>query len=169
MRIFTVRSKALREPIAWLFCLLLLSPSVASAQNTDRVAALSKQAMTAFTAGRHDRAVKLYLKAFALDDDAALLYNIAFIREKRQKLDEAREFYKRVTTSARATPELKVLAYQRLELLEKAKPVALLGAAAPTGLPKTAIATLDTGGAIAAVSPKARRAELRAGKKRVGR
>ncbi|MEZ4474884.1 MAG: hypothetical protein R3F60_29665 [bacterium] len=101
---------------------------------------LSRKAKEAFDAGRLDDAVRTYQSAFEIDADPALLFNIAYIYELKGDAIRAEGTYREVTRSARSTPDLKVRAYERIEVvagqqagveLLEAPPVRALGRPRP--------------------------------------
>lgn len=89
--------------IALSLCLALGAPALA--QRPPRGAgvaeSLADQAMRAYKSGEHDRAIELYLAAFAqAPDEVVLLYNAARVAHSGKRYDRAEGLYRRVLDHA---------------------------------------------------------------------
>jgi len=87
--------------------------------SVDPIAALATRGMELVSAQRFDEAIRVYLEAYALEPLAAILYNIAFIYDK--KLDapkKAATYYQQYIDAPDADDEGKLRAYERLRILE---------------------------------------------------
>lgn len=90
---------------------------------TARAEWLSNQAEVAFSEKRFADAIRLYLDAWEAAPAASILYNVAFIYDKR--LDDAElaiDYYERAATSPDADDELKTKARARVAALRTQKP-----------------------------------------------
>ena len=99
-------------------CLLL--PLESRGQNpVDPIAALATRGMELVTAERYDEAIRVYLEAYALEPLAAILYNIAFIYDKKLNAPKkAANYYQQYIDAPDADDEGKLRAYARLRTLE---------------------------------------------------
>lgn len=71
------------------------------------------------TAERYGEAIRVYLEAYALEPVAALLYNIAFIYDKRLDAPKrAANYYQQYIDAPSADDQGKLRAYRRLQTLE---------------------------------------------------
>lgn len=110
---------------AALVALGLASAPVAQAADeppadpTARAEWLSTQAETAFSEKRFADAIRLYLDAWEASPAASILYNVAFIYDKRLDDPElAIDYYDRAARSPDADPDLKTKARTRIAALQ---------------------------------------------------
>lgn len=95
-----------------------------------RVEALALEARRAFNDGKYGHAIQFYLKAYQLEPAGALLYNIAYVYDKKLgELQLAVSFYRRYITATDAEPDVVARATQRIGELKR------LIAAGSTGNP----------------------------------
>jgi len=110
---------------------------------TDPIAALATRGMELVSAERFDEAIRVYLEAYALEPLAAILYNIAFIYDK--KLDapkKAATYYQQYIDAPDADDQGKLRAYERLRILE----ARIRLAAPPPPPPKPSLSAQAVGG-----------------------
>jgi len=110
---------------------------------TDPIAALATRGMELVSAERYDEAIRVYLEAYALEPLAAILYNIAFVYDK--KLDapkRAATYYQQYIDAPDADDEGKLRAYERLRILE----ARIRLAAPPPPPPKPSLSAQAVGG-----------------------
>lgn len=128
--------------------LLVLLPCAALAQAPgDPVKALAAEAAEHFEAGRYCHAVQAYREAYKLEPLAELLYNIAYIHDRKLNDPEvARVYYQRFVRARDSNDKTRLKAYERLDTLRSMQPAAL--AAAPTTLSRRAdrLPMVDDGG-----------------------
>ncbi len=75
---------------AWLLVLLLLVPSVGTADEQERRVEQHKNAAhAAFELGKYDVAITEFQRAYSIRNDARLLYNIALAYLMRYRLEHA--------------------------------------------------------------------------------
>lgn len=102
-----------------------LAPLVQAAPPADptaRAEELGQDARTAYSAGRFEDAIALYVKAYEIAPTAGFLFNIAFVYDKKLGDAElAAQFYQRVIDTADADPELKEKARAAIAALPKAE------------------------------------------------
>ena len=100
----------------------LACSSVAYAQSANEVESLAASAQSAYKSARYGDAVALYLKAYRLQPAPILLYNVAYIYDR--KLDEpelASNYYRRYITSEDAEPDLVQKATVRLSEIRRSQ------------------------------------------------
>ena len=105
-------------------CGSLYSPT-AFAQAPSEVESLAARAQQAYQGARYGDAVALYLKAYRLQPASILLYNVAYIYDR--KLDEpdlAVTYYRRYIQAVDAEPDLVQKATRRLRVFKESQPVA---------------------------------------------
>ncbi len=86
-----------------------------------RAEALSGQAEKAFSDGRFEDAIRLYLDAWEAVPSAAILYNVGFIYEKRLNEPElALDAYRKVVASPDVEPQTLTKAKARIAAIESA-------------------------------------------------
>jgi hypothetical protein len=98
---------------------------------------LSDQAYTRYEAGDYPSAVALYMKAYALNVDSRILFNVAQIYDRKvQDRDLAIEYYRRYLKSTTTEVELVRKATERVtELQRQIDDKQKLGAAKPPSAP----------------------------------
>ena len=90
------------------------------ADATARAEELGQEARAAYSEGRFEDAIALYVQAYDIAPTAGFLFNVAFIYDK--KLGDAvlaRQFYQRVADTVDADPELKEKARAAIAALPK--------------------------------------------------
>ena len=86
----------------------------------EQVEALALEARRAYQDGRYEDAIQHYLRAFQLEAAGALLYNIAYVYDKKLAEKElAMAFYRRYISSPDADPSVVGRAMARLSALKK--------------------------------------------------
>ena len=98
-------------------------PEAPPTDPTARAEWLSNQAEVAFSEKRFADAIRLYLDAWEAAPAASILYNVAFIYDKR--LDDAElaiDYYERAAASPDADDDLKTKARARVAALRNQKP-----------------------------------------------
>jgi tetratricopeptide (TPR) repeat protein len=107
----------------------------ANAQAADPVQKLAAEAAEHFEAGRYCHAVQAYRKAYRLDPLPELLYNIAYIHDRKlDDADVARIYYQRYVRSRDTTDKLRLIAYERLDAMQTASIAPPLVASGGTGV-----------------------------------
>lgn len=85
----------------------------------DRFDELVGQAVELYSAGRYEKAIELFEKAFAVNDEPELLYNIARCYERLAVPKEAVEAYERFLESPGTTGELRTKALENIASLRR--------------------------------------------------
>lgn len=99
----------------------LARPAEPTARELERFDKLYADAEKAFEAGRFEDAMRLYLSAFDTIPDPAVLFNIAYICERKlDNLELAEGYYERVAANRDAPPELISKAENRLAKVREA-------------------------------------------------
>jgi tetratricopeptide (TPR) repeat protein len=94
------------------------------------VEALAGEAQARYAEGRYPEAIKLYLQAWQLSPEAALLFNVAVIYDQQVRdPDIALEYYRKYVTAPDADPEAVVQATARIEALKAGREQAAAAAA----------------------------------------
>ncbi|MGK0361064.1 MAG: tetratricopeptide (TPR) repeat protein [Bradymonadia bacterium] len=114
-----------------LFLMLSCAPLVAQGQTPDDpVKALAAEGAAHFEAERYCHAVQAYRAAYRLDPLPELLYNVAYIHDRKlNDPDVARVYYQRYVRARGAADALRLIAFERLDVMQVAGPEAL----GPTG------------------------------------
>lgn len=103
----------------------LAQPTDGPGDTTAEAERLAEQAQTAFAEERFSEAVKFYLKAYNLAPAAILLYNVAYIYDKKlSEYELASEYYRRYVRADDADPQVVEKALARIQELKdlEAKP-----------------------------------------------
>jgi tetratricopeptide (TPR) repeat protein len=97
-----------------------------------QVEALAGEAQARYAEGQYPEAIRLYLKAYQVSPEAALLFNVAVIYEQQVRDPEiAIEYYRKYVIAPDAEPEVVVQATQRIEALRADRERAATNAAPP--------------------------------------
>ncbi|MCA9540372.1 MAG: tetratricopeptide repeat protein [Myxococcales bacterium] len=105
-------------------------PAGGEPSNQDVIAQLASRGLEYFQQGKFREAVSAYQEAYRYEPVGALLYNIAFIYDKKlEDYDLAIDYYRRFVNAPDADPDTRLAAYERLQVLyeqkiEKGKTVA---------------------------------------------
>jgi len=119
------------QPLIVVWACLMAPVETLAQEPDDPIAALATRGMELVTAERYDEAIRVYLEAYALEPLGALLYNIAFIYDKRLSAPKrAARYYQQYIDAPDADDEGKLRAYARLRTLE-----ARIRLAAPKPIP----------------------------------
>jgi hypothetical protein len=114
-------------------------------QPTARFERLSGEAQAAFTDGRFEDAIKLYIAAYDAVPDPGALFNIGWIHERKLgNLELAEAYYQRVLGHPDAMPELLEKAGGRLEKVREALSAKRAVSADPPPPPTPSPATAPT-------------------------
>lgn len=110
--------------VATTICLVLSLALPAAAQtppdSLDQVEELAQQARQAYKAGRFESAIGFYLRAYRLEPAGALLYNIAYVYDRKLgERDLAVEYYRRYVQASDAEPDVVERAMVRVRELKK--------------------------------------------------
>lgn len=106
--------------------------ALAHGQAADPVQALAAEAAEHFEAGRYCHAVQAYREAYRLDPLPELLYNIAYIHDRKlDDADVARIYYQRYVRARETSDKLRLIAYERLDAMRSTAATPPLVAAAP--------------------------------------
>lgn len=98
-------------------------PGTPSPDAVPRAEALAETARRLYTEGDYAGAVAAYREAYEVAPAGALLYNIAYIYDRKLDLpDVAVEYYRRTLESPDVDPELMRRATKRLETLRQSRP-----------------------------------------------
>lgn len=128
--------------------LLALLPCAASAQSpSDPVKALAAEAAEHFEAGRYCHAVQAYREAYKLEPLGELLYNIAYIHDRKlNDPDVARVYYERFVRARDSDDKIRLKAYERLDALRSSAPVVVAAPAPALEARRERLPTVDGGG-----------------------
>lgn len=136
-----------------VFCLLVLSPTTATAQSGERsvqeqVEDHNQKGLAHYEKGEYPEAISEMLKAYQLIPEPALLYNVARIYHKMGEQGLAKDYYRKFVSHENADPDSvkKALAYLK-EIQQEEAPVS----GAPAPLSETLPAT---GEAVSSKAPK---------------
>lgn len=112
----------MKRGLARTTALALMLTTPVAAQPTDtvtQVEALAGEARTLYNAGEFGQAVAVYLEAYKLQPNAAVLYNVAVIYDKKlEEVDLAIDFYRRYIGSPDADPAAVQRATVRVQQLK---------------------------------------------------
>lgn len=118
-----------------LMLMLLFAPLTVRAQTPDDpVKALAAEGAEHFEAERYCHAVQAYRAAYRLDPLPELLYNIAYIHDRKLNDPEvARVYYQRYVRARGAADALRLIAFERLDAMRATagEPSAPVGVRAP--------------------------------------
>lgn len=119
-----------------LILMLSFAPLGAQAQTPDDpVKALAAEGAVHFEAERYCHAVQAYRAAYRLDPLPELLYNVAYIHDRKLNDPEvARVYYQRYVRARGAADALRLIAFERLDAMRATgtDPVGPIGVRAPT-------------------------------------
>jgi len=132
---FALVIRPMQHTIAWIrttLCLMCLVAGVALPVATQAAPppsvtevaeesfdALVKKGAKHFAKKEYDQALKLFEKAYTLEPDAKLLYNIARVYEAQGKLSKAVELYKKFAKAPGIDLEYRKLASERIKELNE--------------------------------------------------
>ncbi len=126
------RVAALGWALAALSVAMLAAPESVRAQDARaRADALASSAVVLARSGDHAEALALYEKAYELDPDPLLLYNIGRVAEKAGRPERAREALRAFLAQA-TDPELRARAQESLERVTAAPSPAPVPSVAPS-------------------------------------
>jgi tetratricopeptide (TPR) repeat protein len=92
------------------------------AERVRQIETLAADAQARYAEGRYPEAIKLYLQAYQLAPEAALLFNVAVIYDQQVRdPDIAIEYYRKYVTSPGADPDAVVQATERIEALKASR------------------------------------------------
>jgi len=97
-------------------------PTGGEPSNQDVIAQLASRGLEYFQQGKFREAVSAYQEAYRYEPVGALLYNIAFIYDKKlEDYDLAIDYYRRFVNAPDADPDTRLAAYERLQVLYEQK------------------------------------------------
>ncbi len=102
-----------------------LAPAPAASQGPpgdtlSQVETLAAEARAAYSAGQFEAAIGYYMRAYRLEPAGALLYNIAYVYDKKLNEPElAVAYYRRYVQSSDAEPDVVERAIQRIRVLKR--------------------------------------------------
>ena len=112
----------MRSLICYILIVLAGAPSYAQGPSEPddvviQVEALARRASAAYKRGEYESAIRLYLRAYALRETAAILYNVAVVYDRKlNDVARAQRFYRRYISSDDTDRRLSLKAEARLDL-----------------------------------------------------
>jgi hypothetical protein len=129
--------------LAMVAAIFLLSLAALKAQGqtaSDTAQAVARTAEVLASEGKHDEAIALFKRAYVLEPDAALLYNIGRLYDKKGDMPRAREYYERYISDEKDQDRLAKGRQRLQDVLDR--------------IPGTLVIETDTPGAIVEVDGK---------------